>query len=345
MTNAGPTPNAAIARPASGRPDDPGAVEHRRVERDGVADVLAPDELDRERLADRHVDGVGDPEQEGQHQDHPDLDDAGDDEHGEDRGEDHHRDLGRDQDPALGQGVRGDAGEQAEDHDRDELGGRDDAEPDRIVGQLEDEPRLGDLLHPGPDQRDRLAGEEQPVVAMAGRRSSPRSRRGGAGQRVAADHDRLRAVGSGAADCALGMRRRAAVELGEVARRGARARARASSIIVARRAALASRISIWRSARAARSTMSARRSVGIAGLAEALAVALARGVVLEQLADLGEREPGVVAQAADELRGARGRRRRTGGSRRPTAPPARAGRSPRSSGSRGSSGRSRRRPR
>ena len=31
----------------------------------------------------------------------------------------------------------------------------------------EDEPGLGDLLHPGPDQRDRLAGEEQPVVAVA----------------------------------------------------------------------------------------------------------------------------------------------------------------------------------
>ena len=41
-----------------GRPDDARAVEHRRVERDGVADVLATDHLDRERLADRHVDRV-----------------------------------------------------------------------------------------------------------------------------------------------------------------------------------------------------------------------------------------------------------------------------------------------
>ena len=40
--------------------------------------------------------------------------------------------------------------------------------------------------------------------------------------------------------------------------------------------------------------------IGIVGLAEPLAVAFARGVVLEQLADLGEREPGVVAEAADE---------------------------------------------
>ena len=42
-----------------GRADDARAVEHRRVERDRVADVLAPDHLDRERLADRHVDRVG----------------------------------------------------------------------------------------------------------------------------------------------------------------------------------------------------------------------------------------------------------------------------------------------
>ena len=48
----------ADRQPGDGRPDDPGAVEHRRVERDRVADVLAPDHLDRERLADRHVDGV-----------------------------------------------------------------------------------------------------------------------------------------------------------------------------------------------------------------------------------------------------------------------------------------------
>ena len=36
-------------------------------------------------------------------------------------------------------------------------------------GQLEDEPGLGDLLHPGADERDRLAAEEQPVVAVAER--------------------------------------------------------------------------------------------------------------------------------------------------------------------------------
>ena len=44
-----------------------------------------------------------------------------------------------------------------------------------------------------------------------------------------------------------------------------------------------------------------RASLGlVAGRPEPLSIALARGLVLEQLADLGEREPGVVAQGADE---------------------------------------------
>ena len=64
---------------------------------------------------------------------------------------------------------------------------------------------------------------------------------------------------------------------------------------------MVSRISIWWSVRARAFEQERPALVGIAGLAEALAVALARGVVLEQLADLGEREAGVVAQAPDEL--------------------------------------------
>ena len=44
-----------------------------------------------------------------------------------------------------------------------------------------------------------------------------------------------------------------------------------------------------------------RTSLGlVTGRSEPLSIALARGLVLEQLADLGEREPGVVAEGADE---------------------------------------------
>ena len=79
----------------------------------------------------------------------------------------HLDDLGDLQRLALGEVVGQHAGEQSEDQDRQELGGRHHAEPERVVGQLEDEPGLRDLLHPGPDERDRLTAEEQPVVAVA----------------------------------------------------------------------------------------------------------------------------------------------------------------------------------
>ena len=112
----------------------------------------------------------------------------------EDEGQ-HHRDgLGRDQRLALRELVGDHAAEQAEDDHRPELGDRHEPEPERVVGQLEDEPALGDLLHPGPDERDQLAAEEQPVVAMAegagaaGTRSSAgaaaRSRRRRRGRRA-----------------------------------------------------------------------------------------------------------------------------------------------------------------
>ena len=78
-------------------------------------------------------------------------------------------------------------------------------------------------------------------------------------------------------------------------------RARASSIMAARRAAFASRISIWWSTRACASRRSDRRSSGSPVCWIALAIPLADVLVLEQLADLREREARVVTQVADEL--------------------------------------------
>ena len=157
------------AKHADGEPGgrgshDTGAVEHGRVEGDGVADVLAPDKLDRERLANRHVDRIGGPEEKGQQHDHPDLDDVRDDERSQHEGKHHHHRLDGDEDAPLRQRVGSDPGEEPEHHDRQELRGCDDAQPDRVAGELQDEPGLGDLLHPGPDERYKLSGEEEPSV-------------------------------------------------------------------------------------------------------------------------------------------------------------------------------------
>ena len=155
-------------------------------------------------------------------------------------------------------------------------------EPQRIVGQLEDEPGLGDLLHPRPDERDELADEEQPVVAVAEGADA-----------VEADRHRRAFVG---------------------VRRGLEARVdlRAMGLEVG-----APSLGLARpSPRAARSS-----GAGVADLAvdpvervvderppldrvrrraEPLAVAGPCDLVLEELADLGQAEPGVVAEALDE---------------------------------------------
>ena len=46
----------------------------------------------------------------------------------------------------------------------------DQAEPERVVGQLEDEPALGDLLHPRPDQRDQPGRRRRGGSCGGGRR-------------------------------------------------------------------------------------------------------------------------------------------------------------------------------
>jgi hypothetical protein len=159
-------PERADRQTRDGGADDAGAVEHRRVDRHGVADVPRPDHLDRECLANGHIDGIRTTEQHREHEDHPDLDDGGRGQDREDHRQDHHRGLDRDQGLPLGQDVGEDPGEQAEDHDRQELGARNHTQPERVAGQGQDQPPLRDLLHPGADEGDRLAAEEQAVIAM-----------------------------------------------------------------------------------------------------------------------------------------------------------------------------------
>lgn len=52
----------------------------------------------------------------------------------------------------------------AEHHGREEIGEGDEAEPSAGMGQLPGEPADGDALQPSADQRDRIAGGEEPAV-------------------------------------------------------------------------------------------------------------------------------------------------------------------------------------
>ena len=201
-------------------------------------------------------------------------------------------DLGRDERLPLRQGVGDEAAEQAEDDHGRELGGGDAAEHERVVGQLQDQPGLGDGLHPRADQRESLADEEQPVVAMPERARSPwmRASRRTAGASSGDHRPRLveRVVGQrgrsrrgapevGAALVGLADHRLEPVDLGA---QGVRSGGRSGRAVIDDRPALGRVV-------ASRGNGPGSRPGGL---------------VLEQLAELGQAEPGVVAEALDECR-------------------------------------------
>ena len=74
----------------------------------------------------------------------------------------------------LGQPVDDGASHEGETEHGAELQRSDEAELEGGVGQLQDQPGLGDALHPGPDERDQLAGDEQPEVPMVERAQTGR---------------------------------------------------------------------------------------------------------------------------------------------------------------------------
>ncbi|MFN8629172.1 MAG: hypothetical protein U0838_02285 [Chloroflexota bacterium] len=159
---------------ADGRAHDARAVEHRRVEGHRVLDVVAAHHLDAERLTGGHVDRVRHAQEQRKREDVPHLHDAGLRERKQDEREHHLGELRRDEGLPLGQRVGHDPAEQAEDHHRQELRGRQQPEHERVARELEHQPRLGDRLHPRAHERDALAAEEEPVVPMGeGARAVP----------------------------------------------------------------------------------------------------------------------------------------------------------------------------
>ena len=147
------------------RADHPAEVERRRVEGDGVGERLAADHLVDERLAGRRVERRGGAEGEGDDVDVPRLDDTGDGEDAEECGSRRHGDLRHHHHRALGEAVGDHPGDRREQQDRQELQAGRQAEGAGAAGEGEDEPVLGDALHPGPGVGDQRPGGEQPVVA------------------------------------------------------------------------------------------------------------------------------------------------------------------------------------
>ena len=166
-------PGRADARPeqrdqAAGdrRADDAPEVERRRVQTDGVGELVAPHHLVDERLPGGRVDRGADAEQEGDHVDVPDRHPTGDGQEPEQPGRDAHRCLRHGEDPTLGEAIGEHTGDGREQQDRQELQPGRDAERAGAAGERQHQPVLSDALHPRADVRHQRAGGEQPVVAV-----------------------------------------------------------------------------------------------------------------------------------------------------------------------------------
>jgi hypothetical protein len=157
------------------RPDEARRVHHRRVQGDRVRQV-APvfDHLDDEGLARGHVDRVDEPLQnlEDEHVRHGDR--ARERERRQKRRLDHREDLRRDERSMAVHPIDPHARERREEERRNLPREADDAEHERRTGEAVHEPARRDAGQPRADERDALAREKEPVVAMSERATEPR---------------------------------------------------------------------------------------------------------------------------------------------------------------------------
>jgi hypothetical protein len=148
--------------------DQAGGVDHGRIQRDGVPQVLGVplDHVHDEGLADRHVERVNGAQQDAEDNDRPDADRVGEDQDGEGQSLNQGKRLGQEEHlvpvPAVGE----DAGERGDHEHRQLPRETDDPEHQGGVGQSVNQPSQGDHLEPGPDEREALPADEQPEVPV-----------------------------------------------------------------------------------------------------------------------------------------------------------------------------------
>ena len=161
------------------RPEHAGGVEERRVERDRAQQVFLPHHLHEERLARGDVEGVHDPEQCGERDHPPDRHGLRPHQHRERERLEHLQRLREHHGAAFVHAVGHDARVQREQQHTERADRRDEADVERGVGELQDQPALGHRLHPRARKRDGLAEEEEAEVAM--REGTKRSAAGSLG--------------------------------------------------------------------------------------------------------------------------------------------------------------------
>ena len=160
----GSTPTVAMITPAIAGPSMRAHCTITLFRRDRVDDPIGADHLDHEALARWVVDRVDAPRTKASAEDHPCLDAPVRASAKSTRAGTAMAICVAMQEAALVEAVGQNAGVGAEEEDRDELGRDDQADRHAAAGQLQDQPGLGDHLHPVAAQGDHLAGEVAAVV-------------------------------------------------------------------------------------------------------------------------------------------------------------------------------------
>ena len=140
--------NTALFRATALATSDLPTISTTNDWRMGMSKALTMPRIDRQREDLPHLDpAAGDEEAERQRQPTGDC-------------------LGDDERATLVDRVGHDPAEEAENEDRRPLRGRDEAQRDRVAGQLQDQPALAHDLHPVADQRDQHAEPEESEVVV-----------------------------------------------------------------------------------------------------------------------------------------------------------------------------------
>jgi hypothetical protein len=132
-----------------------------------MAQILAAHHLHRHGLADGDVEGVDQPLEQRQGNDLPDLDQMAQGQERQRRRLQHRGALRQQQHGAPFEAVGDHAAKDREEEHRHLAGEGNQAQQQRRMRQAVDQPALRHIGNPGPHQRGELAGEEQPIIAMA----------------------------------------------------------------------------------------------------------------------------------------------------------------------------------
>ena len=149
-----------------GRAQDAGAVEHGGIQRDGIDQVFRDHHFDDKRLARRDIKCIHHAQQRRQQHDFPNPDVSEQGQRRQDESEQHGGGL-RGNDGAMpAVTVREQSPQWGEKQYRNLSREPYQPQQQRGFGEPIDKPRLRNRLHPGANQRDDLAAEEQPVIAV-----------------------------------------------------------------------------------------------------------------------------------------------------------------------------------